>query len=194
MAGLSDGTALHIHSHSLWKMVEDGAHLLLAVYKPLTADYLSGMNLRVDVARIVIDRECFLYIFRWCGKGGRHTENLSEGTFLTTVGVMVDTFGRDHYLCNVEADVGSTCHTRRDDEVGMIAVYHLHGTYGTVHLSYAALLHDDFVSSDGSCHEVFMVSVLSLAVAEQCLELRELLVHRNDNSYFHTVKMLFGTN
>ena len=63
MAGLSDGAALHIHSHSLWKMVEDGAHLLLAVYKPLAADYLSGMNLRVDVARIVIDRECFLYIY-----------------------------------------------------------------------------------------------------------------------------------
>ena len=70
VTGLSNGTALHIHSHSLWEMVEDGAHLLLAVYKPLSADYLSGMNLRVDVAWIVIYRECFLYIFRWCGKGG----------------------------------------------------------------------------------------------------------------------------
>ena len=63
MTCLSDGTTLHVHSHSLWEMVEDGAHLLLAVYKPLSADYLSGMNLWVDVAGLIINRECFLYLF-----------------------------------------------------------------------------------------------------------------------------------
>mgnify|MGYP000932477394 CR=1 FL=1 len=72
VAGLGDRAALHIHRHRLREVFQDRAHLLLAVYKPFAAHNLSGVDLRVPIARQVVDGECLLHIFLRCFEESRH--------------------------------------------------------------------------------------------------------------------------
>ena len=162
MAGLCNRTALHIDSHCMRKVLQDRAHLFLTIYKPLSTDNLSCMYLRMDVVWKMIDGKCLLYIFLWSLKGGRHTEYLPELTLVATVSIVVYALGGNHYFCHVEVDVCATSHTRRDDEIGMVVVYHFHGTNGTVHFADAALLHDYFIVANLSNHEILVVLSLCL--------------------------------
>ena len=66
VTGLSDGTALHIHSHGMRKVLQDATHLLLAIHKPFAAHNLTGMNLRVLVVGQVVDgKRLLIFMFRF---------------------------------------------------------------------------------------------------------------------------------
>ena len=162
MAGLGDRAALHIHRHRLREVFQDRAHLLLAVYKPFAAHNLSGVDLRVPIARQVIDGECLLHIFLRCFEGSRHAQNLSGFAFLAAVGIVVNAVGSHYHLSHVEVDISASSHARRDNKVWVIVVNHFHGTYGTVHLTDAALLHHHLVIAYLSDNEVLIVFSLNL--------------------------------
>jgi hypothetical protein len=57
-----------------------------------------------------------------------------------------------------------------------------HGTDGCVDLANATLQKNETGFAQLSDHKVFVVMPLHTSVSEQRLELRELLVHRNDDS------------
>ena len=103
----------------------------------------------------------------------------------------------------IHADVGAASHTRRNDEVGLVAVNHFHSSDGCIHLSDAALLHNKLVgkwlsvvvfalSVQVANYEVFSVFSLGMTVVEQCAQLREFLVHRNDDANFHFLSLSFS--
>ena len=93
MEGMGDSAALHIQRNRLTEVFQDRANLLLAVYKPFADNHLSGVALRVNVARQVVDGECLIHIFLRCFAGSRHDQNLSEFALLAAVGIVVNAVG-----------------------------------------------------------------------------------------------------
>ena len=68
-------------------------------------------------------------------------------------------------------------------------INHLNSTDGRVYLTDTTLLQNDFLLSQPSRNEVFMIKMFRLGVGKNCFKLLELFVHRNDDSYFHTAKV-----
>ena len=111
MAGLGNRATLHIDSHCMREVLQDRAHLLLTIYKPLSTDNLSCMYLRMDVVWKMIDGKCLLYILLWSLEGGWHTQNLSKFTFIAAISVMIYTLCCHYDLGDIEVDISSTCNT-----------------------------------------------------------------------------------
>ncbi len=143
-------------------MLQDGAHLLLAVHKPFAAHNLTGMDLGMLALGQGVDGKCLVHILPGSLEGGGHPDNLTEGTLVAAVGVVVGALGRYHHLGHVEVGGGTARHTGGDDEVGVVVVYHLHRPDCTVHLADAALLHHHFIVANLADDEVLVVLALCL--------------------------------
>ena len=124
-------------------------------------------------------------------EAGGHTHDLTVGDVVAAVDIVVDTFrGHDHVEW-VERNIGTAGAARGDDQVRRVVVDHFHGTNGSIDFANATLLHDDLGLTNISPDEILVMMTLGLRLVEQCLELRELLVHcDNDANLFH-LSMIF---
>ena len=167
IAGLGNGARLHIDSLRLREMTDNLAHLFLGIHEPVARDDQAGMNL--DIAR---QRQRLLQQPRSRLIAGRQTLHL---TILRTVinsrsaiHVMIGQLRAHHHVLNVHVVAISAGTAAGDDDIGMKLVNHTLGTKGGIHLADATLLY----------HHI--------SVSKQRLELAQLLIHRHDNTYFHS--------
>ena len=180
MAGLRDRAALHVDGHRVGEVGQYLAHLLTRVDKPFAADGQAAANLyAVDHAA---ERQGLVDQRLWRHETGGLAHDLATRHLLTTIGVVVGTFSSHHHIERAKRHVGSACHARRHNEVGLVTIDHLHGANGRVYLSDATLLQNNLSAIEGAYDEVLEVMSLRTTIVEQRLELRGLLVHRNDNT------------
>src|SRR3712207_2321758 len=94
MAGLRDGTALHVDSHRLGELLEYRLHLLLRVDKPVAAH--DGTLVHGRSRRAHGESLCHKLSRRGIARGQAH--HLTERTVVATVHIVVNTVGTHHHL------------------------------------------------------------------------------------------------
>ena len=161
MAGLCNGTALHVDSFCGREIVQYALHLVLVVYEPFSTYDKSGVY-----RNVCVEVQCFLYQLFRSFKLSRHSNNLSKLTLFSTVSVMVAVFRADHNVRYVHLRVYTAGNASGYDKVRAEAVYHLYRSNSRVYLSHTAFLYHDFFFSDVTCNEVFVVIAFHGSIRE----------------------------
>ena len=149
MTGLRYRTALHINSLSLREMIKDISHLLLAIYKPFTANNKTCSNITTI--------QSLFYKFSRTLKSSWQSHYLSIFAFATAICIMVCTLSRYNNIQWRHLYISTSSDTRRYNKVWLIMVYHLYCTDCRINLSDTALLQHHFVVANLATNEIIVV-------------------------------------
>ena len=181
IAGLRNGSGLHIDSQSSREAAFDGIQLCAVGDKPVAGTYQSAMNTAFQSG--LVQRQS---MFQKRGAPLVHCRQSLHLTVLVTVTapyIVVRQRVARNYIRHLEASVDAARHTGTHNAVRGKTAYQLRSSHRRIHLTDAALRKYHAVAAKHTFHIVQIPVIRYLLLLHTFRQLAVLAIHGTDNTY-----------
>ena len=186
IAGLRNGSGLHIDSQSSRETAFDGIQLCAVGDKPVAGTYQSAMNTAFQSS--LVQRQS---MFQKRGAPLVHCRQSLHLTVLVTVAapyIVVHQRVARHYIRHLETSVDAARHTGTHNAVRGKTAYQLRSSNRRIHLTDAALRKYHAVAAKHTFHIVQITVIRYLLLLQTFRQLAVFAIHCTDNTYRHAYR------